>query len=421
MSEEYVGKIIADDSLARGEREAMTWMEENDRLPNFYVHMEDACDLHKNALTDGQKVDCNGVPKIYEPDNGVYKQLIFKDGGVDLYSGKIWEEPDIFPKLLLACDVLLAGLEMIHNKGRAHCDIKPQNVLWQKGDQTLRLIDFAMMTPLNDDKFMKLSSPERWEYLVFPPEVAATSASMAWCTPSEVLRSACMPFKNLITNVQGNTGGNALAQVDTAPGLHTGTRYENMKRLLDAGVLTGAKSPLDFMRKFDTYGFGGLLFFLTHVALFKKKASLEDGYIQALFPMLDAFLNPDFRARPNITETRKLLRTLHDFLPGTESPVKAQPRGMKSTSAAHSRHRVSRGSWSADATETTAAAPDPSETQEANWYTASTPDFDGLSQPTDHAPWPFEAPASARDSTKKPETTNTHGPRSAGFRRFRLF
>ena len=350
MSEEYIGKLIPKNDTAKREQKVMQWLQEIDLPSSCYVPIEDSCEIPQTALDKSQKDDCASIPSFRFPEDSQYKQLIYKNRGVDLFSDEIWRDPDIFPKLLAACQMLLAGLALVHVNGRAHCDIKPQNVLWHADDKILRLIDFGMMTTFKSQKFEKIEQEKDWEYHVFPPEVAATNASRQGYKGGALLRTACESYVNLMHCVRDVTGGNALAQVDTAPGLQAGPRYDTMKSLLADGTLMDTTDTVARMSKLDTYGFGGLLFFLTHVALHKKRARLGDPYIQALFPILDAFLNPDFRVRPDIHAACESIKDLNALTPKPESSVDAQLRELtahrpaKPSPFAHLRHLFVPGS-----------------------------------------------------------------------------
>jgi len=112
---------------------------------------------------------CNNITRRQDKQAELY-QILYKFGGQDLL--KVSFDPknklsldDLFNMFL----PILQGVQRIHNHGYSHFDIKPDNMLFQKTENKLVLIDFGLVTPLKEtftsDSLIAASYP------YYPPEL----------------------------------------------------------------------------------------------------------------------------------------------------------------------------------------------------------------------------------------------------------
>ena len=100
--------------------------------------------------------------------------LLYKNGGKDLINLKI--RADNYAQLFGAFYELLNGLDLAHNNGLIHNDIKPPNILAERTERKihLRFIDFGLSYIIGDDyKLRSLASSGyiNYDYIYWPLEI----------------------------------------------------------------------------------------------------------------------------------------------------------------------------------------------------------------------------------------------------------
>lgn len=93
-------------------------------------------------------------------------QILYKDGGMDLYDYINDESPTKFMTIMNNIKYMLRGLEIMAQNKLVHQDIKLENLVFN--GKKLYLIDFGLMTSFA--KVYKNKEFLKYDYLPFPPE-----------------------------------------------------------------------------------------------------------------------------------------------------------------------------------------------------------------------------------------------------------
>jgi serine/threonine protein kinase len=132
--------------------------------------------LYKKCLvSDFKKKDNVDRCEHYTDKNITYMQLIYKNGGIDLYSvidkyydSKPDEKRDEFLKIFSLLKPIIEGLKNLNDSGYSHLDIKPGNILYD--GKKVYVIDFGLLLK-NENIFRDKN--ERYllfEYPFYPAE-----------------------------------------------------------------------------------------------------------------------------------------------------------------------------------------------------------------------------------------------------------
>ena len=138
----------------------------------FTLPIVGKCDVKAKDFKKSDEIDkC-----VYHISQHVdtYKQLIMKNGGVEL--SDIYNKPDTFPiyfeDLLVMLQPLFEGIVKLMKQRMVHCDIKPGNMVYDPKKARIYMIDFGLMMPY--DKLKTSDDVHAFAYPFYPPEFAMT-------------------------------------------------------------------------------------------------------------------------------------------------------------------------------------------------------------------------------------------------------
>ena len=162
-----IGKIFSRASDLKEEEEINKTILLIDPESKFTVPLNGTCMINPEKLnSENTSSECNKFKK-----NG-QKQLMYRYGGVDMdkfartftIGKKAMYIDDIFPLLL----PIIEGITAMCSLGKAHSDIKPENLVYDFNRHLMYLIDFGLLTDFNDIQHSDhlLKHP----YLYYPPE-----------------------------------------------------------------------------------------------------------------------------------------------------------------------------------------------------------------------------------------------------------
>lgn len=159
-----VSKIFYDDNSAIKEIKESKVIEDINTNNEFTIKPLDHCKINRNIIDENELLKCG--PKW---DKNIFTNIVYLDGGIDLYtySSTITTESQLF-KILYNFVFVLKGLRKLNENGYLHCDIKPQNMVYNEKINKLFLIDFGLM---QKKKYIyKQTYIHRHPYLFYPPE-----------------------------------------------------------------------------------------------------------------------------------------------------------------------------------------------------------------------------------------------------------
>lgn len=136
----FVGKVFEDDDEYKSQVRIAKRLHEINSRHIFSIPMYETC-----------------------PEN---LQILYKDGGMDLYDYINDRKPKQFAKLIKNMKFVCRGIKMLIDNKLVHQDIKLENLVFN--EEKLYLIDFGLMATF--DKVYKQKEFLKFDYLPFPPE-----------------------------------------------------------------------------------------------------------------------------------------------------------------------------------------------------------------------------------------------------------
>lgn len=159
-----ISKVFYDNNSAIKELEESEVIEDINTNNEFTIKPLDHCKINRSVIDENELLKCG--PKW---DKNIFTNIVYPDGGVDLYtySSTIIKESQLF-KILYNFVFVLKGLKKLDDSGYIHCDIKPQNMVYNEKINKLFLIDFGLMQKKKN--LYRQTHIHRHPYLFYPPE-----------------------------------------------------------------------------------------------------------------------------------------------------------------------------------------------------------------------------------------------------------
>lgn len=167
------GKVFNSPHEAKNEAQVNSLINRIDPNKSFTIKALANCKVNINdAHATDEVYSCKFVDDAsYTP---TYKQIIYEFGGKDLdylidnyhsYAAKGFYFDELIPLLL----PLFEGLVIMNEKGIAHSDIKPANILLNFERRRITLVDFGLLT--KKSRFFSRTYPHFYHrYAYYPPE-----------------------------------------------------------------------------------------------------------------------------------------------------------------------------------------------------------------------------------------------------------
>jgi serine/threonine protein kinase len=166
-----VGKVFFTDEYFRSELELIKFVKKTvDPESKFTMPLSATCAIARPH----PKETVSTAPEACKSFQGREKQFIYPDGGNDLkhFALKNKRKPKAFFKLFKALRPIFEGLVTMTQKQVAHCDIKPDNILYNPKTKRTILIDYGLMTTF-DNMYKDIHGSDSLkdaDYMYFPIE-----------------------------------------------------------------------------------------------------------------------------------------------------------------------------------------------------------------------------------------------------------
>lgn len=185
-SKNTVGKVFEDDHYASELKQFQKIKSKIDPNNTFTVELFGACKVsHGDFKKSDEKEKCSKIG----PD---YRQIIFGNGGEDLSKlAYTLVLDDIVPHMRN----LFYGICQIKNAQYAHFDIKPANLLFDKNTNRFNIVDFGLMTSLDNIYKPGKEYMLMFNYQWYPPEMKC------WCMLN---RNAFDKYETVIATINQN-------------------------------------------------------------------------------------------------------------------------------------------------------------------------------------------------------------------------
>jgi len=155
-----LGKEVADDEWAEQEK-----VEQIDQEGKFTVRKLSKCDIHSSSFPMDELSKCSNFKG---PIGKTLSQIVYEFGGQNL--SDIHKKNVSFAELFIALEPVMAGIAGLQWIDSAHCDIKPDNLLYNEKTKKASLIDFGLL-----NSYQKIFSNDNVHilnhtYRFYPPE-----------------------------------------------------------------------------------------------------------------------------------------------------------------------------------------------------------------------------------------------------------
>ena len=165
-----VGKVFANKYKYDEEIRINKIISTVDPQNNFTLKMKDYFRIHKKDFKNKEEIEKSRFFKRYNHINHYY-QIIYQDGGIDLIDYvKLSEDLIPFTKLLKMFLNIFEGVRTLQNNGYIHFDIKPDNIVYNKKEDKLYLIDFGLFDYINHFYDRHNTHKHSYTYAYYPME-----------------------------------------------------------------------------------------------------------------------------------------------------------------------------------------------------------------------------------------------------------
>lgn len=170
-SEKYVSKLYRDPSYAEHELKMHRVVDEIiDKGHRFMVKRLGDC---KTTVSNAHIQSCKNLVKKKREDHTELHHIMLNDGGEDLLA--CCKNSSIsFEALFLGMEPLFEGVVQLVISGYAHCDIKPQNIVYDLEQRQMKLIDVGLMMRHSDMTFFQIKKASHLytsHYKYYPPDM----------------------------------------------------------------------------------------------------------------------------------------------------------------------------------------------------------------------------------------------------------
>jgi hypothetical protein len=183
----HVGKVFLDKHAFQDEHKSCRNMMQADPSSEFTVPIASTCIVKQTTLPKDEQ-----VPPMCSSFKGSEHQIIYPNHGDDLlhFAKKHRGKPKAFFKLVKAFAPVFKGLQTLERAEIVHSDIKPANMLYNPGKNSIVLIDYGLVTPFQDIMGPDHNSLKDAEYMYFPPEFKLVIAKQTQKTMAAALDAA---------------------------------------------------------------------------------------------------------------------------------------------------------------------------------------------------------------------------------------
>lgn len=308
-----VGKIFKNTNDMEFEKEISKIIQKIDPNNEWTVPYYGSCqtNIKKAELTDNIN-KCSHINKNIIN----IEQLIYDNGGIDLKNVD-YEKNMIIDDFIRMLVPLLKGLITLHNNKLFHCDIKPENILYNNKLKKLYIIDFGLLTQYSDVVNAENFSVYSYTYPYFPPEFKIYS-SLIFLNNRKILT------KSILTNFNNYNQASFIKFM---------SKYINIPNEIEVFIEKCVNDKQEFknkfiknyVSKFDVYSLGmsfiEIYYKLNKLGKLKinNKNLLDDFFKEVIIPMIRMDADLRYDAQKAYDSLNKLLNKYEER---TVSPVK---------------------------------------------------------------------------------------------------
>ena len=168
-----VAKLFSKPRYYNDELESDKWVKRIDPSGEFTLTSKNHCKIPSNFYSSIETNKCRGHT-FPSPE---YPQIIYPDGGHDLFIEAQQGNSANFEQIFVAMDPVFKGLHKLQTMKVVHQDIKPTNIVYDRLANTCKLIDFGIMEDRSNVFSRKNMGIMQHKYMYYPPEYQLFSGS----------------------------------------------------------------------------------------------------------------------------------------------------------------------------------------------------------------------------------------------------
>jgi serine/threonine protein kinase len=302
-----VGKVFQNEFFFYNELDNIDKLKQNRIDPNhrFTVKIPKSC-----YATSPGKRDLRNIPDCCSLTEQPSPQIIMENGGKNLadWAHEHVQNANAFIAMFVKLQPLLQGLKRINAKGLVHCDIKPNNILYN--GKKLFLIDFGLITKSTKLYHRRNDFMLSYDYPYYPIEfklyVAYVLKHAKSMHPFQLRKMMDMNFK-----------GSLHAWLDKFQdlGIHVHESFRNVIGRIESQTTSKRSDVFEsFANRVDVYGMGITLLQIYEImeinTIYGKCPVQVQMTLELVRRFIQRLIDPDPNIRYTIQDTIKHYRRI---------------------------------------------------------------------------------------------------------------